>query len=261
MPSRIILLLAVPLLLSACGDSSKKDPTSPGALSGNWQMSLQKANSTLAPKTQSGFLSQSGETISGSLMFTDIPCSGIGSVNGTVTGSNISFEVLPTGVTVNLTGTVGSGQSSMSGNYTILSTGCSGSQSAPQTGTWTANLVTPLKGNIQGTLSSKTHNTSYALTGSISQGANNGTSNAPLTGTISATGYCFTSVNIAGAISGTSVAINLVDADGVEVGQVNGASSLDGTTVTGTYQVLGLGKGAAAGCVDGDSGTMTLTLG
>jgi len=260
MPRRLIVLLALPLLLSACGDSSKKDPMSSGPLSGNWQMSLQKADSTLTPKTQSGFLTQSGETIGGSLMFTDVPCSGIGSVNGTVSGSNVSFVVAPTGVTVNLTGTVGSGESSMSGNYTILSNGCSGSQSSPQTGTWTASLVTPLKGNIQGSLASNVHNTSYALTGSISQGSSAGTSNAPLTGTLTATGYCFSTVNIVGAISGTAVAINLVDAGGVEVGQVNGTASLDGTSVTGTYQVLGLGKGAAPGCVDGDSGTMTLNL-
>ncbi len=48
--------------------------------------------------------------------------------------------------------------------------------------------------------------------------------------------------------------MNLVNSDGAQLGQVIGTSSLDGTTMTGTYQVMGQGQGAAPGCVNGDSG-------
>src|ERR1700679_526355 len=147
------LILALPLLLNGCGGGSSNSNSSSasGSISGNWQMSLQKSNSTLQPKTQSGFLVQNGGNVAGSVLFTDIPCSGIGGVTGTVSGTDVSLVVDPVGVEVNLSGTVGSGQTAMSGNYTILSTGCSGTETAPQTGTWTASLVSPFSGNIQGT--------------------------------------------------------------------------------------------------------------
>jgi hypothetical protein len=85
-------------------------------------------------------------------------------------------------------------------------------------------------------------------------------SSATLSGTLSPTGYCFATSTIVGSISGTSVVMNLVNSDGAQLGQIIGTSSLDGTTMTGTYQVMGQGKGAAPGCVDGDSGTVTLAL-
>lgn len=259
MQRKILLLLALPLLMTACGGSSKSVSSS-GAISGNWEMSLQKSDSTLAPKTQSGFLLQNGNIVTGGVIFTDIPCSGVGSVAGTINGTAISLVVDPTGTSVNLSGIIGAGQTSMSGDYTILSTGCGGSQTAPQQGTWTANLVAPLSGNIQGSFSSNVHSTTYTMTGQVTQGANTGVSSAPLTGTLTATGYCFTTANIVGSISGTAVVFNLVDPDGTQIGQVAGTTTLDGTSMTGTYQVLGLGTGAAPGCVDGDSGTVTLTL-
>jgi hypothetical protein len=256
------LILALPLLLNGCGGGSSNSNSSPslGSISGNWQMSLQKSNSTLQPKTQSGFLVQNGGNVAGSVLFTDIPCSGIGGVTGTVSGTDVSLVVDPVGVEVNLSGTVGSGQTAMSGNYTILSTGCSGTETAPQTGTWTASLVSPFSGNIQGTFASTPHSTTYAITGSVKQGSNTGVSTAPLTGTMNATGYCFAAANITGSIGGTAVVIDLADTDGVEVGQIIGTSSLDGTSFTGTYQILGLGSTVPPPCGDGDSGAVTFSL-
>ncbi|HTC49484.1 MAG TPA: hypothetical protein VK722_19340 [Candidatus Aquilonibacter sp.] len=256
------LILALPLLLNGCGSgsSNSNSSSSSGSISGNWQMSLQKSNSTLQPKTQSGFLVQNGENVGGSVLFTDIPCSGIGNVTGTVSGTDVSLVVDPVGIEVNLSGTVGSGQTSMSGNYTILSTGCSGTETAPQTGAWTANLVSPFSGNIQGTFVSTPHSATYAITGSVKQGSNTGVSTAPLTGTMSATGYCFATANITGSIGGTAVVIDLADTDGVEVGQIIGTSSLDGTSFAGTYQILGLGSTVPPPCGDGDSGTVTFSL-
>jgi hypothetical protein len=261
MRNRIVLPLLLALLMTACSSSNHTTTSSSsGAISGNWQMSLQKANSTLAPKTQSGFLMQSGDAITGSVIFIDIPCSGVGGVTGTLDGSAVSLVVAPSGTQVNLTGTVNTGGGSMGGNYTILSTGCVGSQTAPQSGTWTANLVAPLSGSIQGSLSSTVLGTTFALTGQVTQGSNTGLSSATLGGTLSPTGYCFATSTIVGSISGTSVVMNLVNSEGAQLGQIIGTSSLDGTTMTGTYQVMGQGKGAAPGCVDGDSGTVTMSL-
>jgi hypothetical protein len=215
------------------------------------------------PKTQSGFLIQNGGTVTGSVIFTDQPCSGVGSVTGTVSGAAISLLVNPTGVNVNLSGTIASSQNSMSGNYTTLSTGCSATNVAPGTGVWTANRVKPLSGNIQGTFTSKDESLSpVTVTGKVSQGPNTGISTVPLTGNLSATDYCFSTANISGVISGTSVLMNLVSSDGTQIGQVSGTTSLDGTFITGTYQVMGQGKGAEPNppCVEGDHGTVTLTL-
>lgn len=335
MQCRISLLLALPILMTACGGSSSStNSSSSGAISGNWQMALQKTPTTTAnitvisrtsdvvsatvnsstgfsvgsevtvtgvadptyngtfilnaadlssrvlewtqigpnsssaggsivrnaapPKTSSGFLVQNGDSVTGSVMFTDPPCSGVGSVNGTVSGAAVSLQLNPTGVNVNLSGIIGLGQNSLSGNYTLLSTGCSNSS---ETGTWTANLVTPLKGDVQATFISK-YIGPLALNGQLSQGPNTGISNASLTGHLSASNYCFSTANIMGVISGISLVMNLVNPDGTIIGQVSGTASLDGSSITGTYQVMGLGKGAEPNppCVNGDSGTVTITL-
>ena len=156
---------------------------------------------------------------------------------------------------------VGSDQASMTGTYVILASGCQATGvNTQETGTWTANLVKPVSGNIQGTFTSTRLGTALPVTGQISQGQNTGVSYAPLTGNLSINGYCFTSANIAGVVSGTAVVINLVNSSGVEIGQVTGTSTLDGTSVTGTYHIIPQGPGGTPPCVDGDGGTVTLTL-
>ena len=223
-------------------------------------MSLQKSDSSLTPKTQSGFLVQTNDAIVGSMIFIDSPCSGVGNASGSVNGSAVTLNLASTGLSVILTGTIAPGQTSMSGNYTILSTGCSGPQSAPQMGAFTANMVSPLSGNITGTFVANNVGTTYAVTGQVTQGANTGDSTTPLTGSLSFTGFCYTTANIVGSISGTSVVMNLVNANGGQIGQVTGTSSLDGTLLSGKYQYLGLGTGAPKGCGSGGSGTFAFSL-
>jgi hypothetical protein len=147
----------------------------------------------------------------------------------------------------------------MSGSYTLLSTGCSGTNSSPETGTYVANLVTPLNGNITGSFMSN-DGVSYAVSGKVTQGTNNGTSSTPLSGSLTFTGFCYPSANIVGSVSGTSVVMNLAESDGTQIGQMTGTTSLDGTAVTGTYNDLGLGKGAASGCTSAGKGTVTLAI-
>jgi len=249
-------------LLTACGNSNKSNSTPNAAsVAGNWQMSLQPSNPNWRPTAQSGFLVENGGAIGGSMMFSDIACSGVGTVAGTVDGTDISFSVTPTGINIQFIGSL-TQSTVMSGSYTILSSGCSGVYSAPQTGTFTANLVTPLKGNIQGTFVSH-GGVTYPITGQLSQAANTGVSVANLSGTMSTSNYCFfTTTNITGAISGTSVVLNLVGSDGTAVGQISGTTSLDGSLVTGTYRLIGFGPGVGAKppCVNGDNGTVSFTL-
>lgn len=254
---RLFLIAPVLALASGCGGGSSPTP-SPGALSGNWQMSMQKQDSTLSPKTQSGFLVETNNALSGSLILHATGCSGVGNVAGSVTGPNVALTVSLTGVTVNLTGTVGSGADNMTGSYTIISNGCSGPQTAPEIGNWTANLVQPLNGNFQATFTSKKVG-ELPVTGKVSQAQAMGSS-AALAGNLSLSGYCFSNANIAGTISGTTVVMNLLSSDGTQIGEVSGESSLDGKSVSGQYFVVPQGTSGQAPCVDGDSGTVTMSL-
>lgn len=256
MRGTIGLLLALPLLMTACGGGSSSAGSQSGSISGNWQMSLQKNQSKLKPKTQSGFLVQSNNAVTGDLLFTGIPCSGVGTVTGSVTGANVSLVVDPVGITVNLTGAVSSDQTSMSGNYTLLASGCGSTES----GTWKANIVKPLNGNLQGTFTSTRLGKALPVTGQISQGQNTGSSNTTLAGNLNITGYCFASATISGAVSGTAVVMNLVNSSGTEIAQLTGTSTLDGTSVTGTYHVIPQGTGGTPPCVDGDGGKVSLSL-
>jgi hypothetical protein len=259
---RTAFLLGLSLLMIACGSGDSASSSSSGSLSGNWLISLTKAGQTKVSKTLSGSLVQNSDVISGTIVFTDRPCTGVSSVNGNVSASTISLAVDPVGTDTTLSGSVGSGQTSMTGNYTILSTGCTGPQAGPETGTFAASLVTPLSGNITTTFSAPKVGTTPTMAGKVSQGANTGASTTPLTGNVAFTGgFCYTSANIVGSISGTSVVMNLADSDGVQVGQLFGTSSIDGTSVAGTFQYLGLGPGASKGCADGDSIKLTVAVG
>jgi hypothetical protein len=255
---RFFLIAALLAFASGCGGGSSNANPAPGPLSGNWQMSMQKQDSTLSPKTQSGFLLQTNNAVSGSLILQATGCSGVGNVAGSVSGPNVALTVALTGINVNLTGTIGQGSQNMSGNYTIISSGCSGPQTAPEIGTWTANLVQSVNGNFQAIYDSKKAGI-LPVTGKVSQAQANGTS-ASLTGNLSMSGYCFSTANIVGTISGTTVVMNLVGSDGTQVGTISGAAALDGKSVSGQLFVVPQGPGGQAPCVDGDSGTITLTL-
>jgi hypothetical protein len=264
MKRRLAIFLAFPLLMTACGggsnsSSSAADP--PGPLSGNWQVALQSTSSNSDTHPASGFLQQNGDAVTGSVIQMNDPCSGIGGVTGTVTGNNVSLVVSPTGSVVTLTGAINSGGGAMGGTYEITSVGCSSPGIVPDSGNWTANLVAPLSGNIQGTMTSAGQNEgTFTITGSIAQGPYTGISNATLTGTLNVSaGYCFTTASIEGSISGTGVVINLVDSNGNQIGQISGTATLDGKTVTGKFGYLGVAT-AAKGCRQNDGGPVSFTL-
>ena len=250
------LLLALCWAMTGCGGgNSSSDPSSAAwPIAGNWQMSMQ--NSGSLTRTQSGFLQENKGTVSGSLIFAGTPCAGMGSVSGNVNGSNISLLVDPTGLSIELTGTLGSDKTSMSGTYLTLASGCG----KPETGTWTANLVQPLNGNFQGSFVSTRSGTTFPVAAQIAQGPNTGTASASLAGTLNITGSsCFTTANISGLVSGTSVVINFGDSEGTQIGQLTATSTIDGTSMSGKYSIPLQGNPGAP-CHAGDVGTFTLTM-
>jgi hypothetical protein len=263
MPHRVALLLIASIFFTtACGSSNNNsDPAPAGSVAGNWQMSLQPANAKLNPRSQSGFLMQSGNALTGSLLLTDVPCTGVGSVTGTVSGTDVSMVISPTGLVLNLSGTLASNPTSMSGDYNILSAGCSSTNTAPQSGTWTANLIPPFTGSFQGTFTAQNNGHIYQVSGQLTQGSNTGQSTAPVTGTLTISGWpCLTGTNITGLVSGTSVVLNLVDSDGNQLGEMYATGSLDATSLSGKYQYVGQGTTGIQGCRSGSGGTFVLSL-
>jgi hypothetical protein len=270
-PVLLALLLASLLVSTACGGGSASSTSSPSVtpIAGNWQMTLQETGKMNSSGTVSGFLGGTNDALTGSAAYTATTCAGVGTVTGSVNGSDVTLSVSPTGLNISLTGTLGSDRSSMSGDYILLASGCG----KPQTGTWTGNLVQPMTGNLTGNLtSSSTGNPVYPVTAMINQGNGTGASSAPLTGTFTAgsTGSsCFPPgiiVNVSGLISGESVVIGLTDVAGDPLGQITGVwPSLDSTatppvtkpSLTGTYKIVAQGpKGTP--CSKGDSGTVCL---
>ncbi len=218
----LVLGLAV---LTGCGGSASKSPANTSALAGNWQFTLQK---TSAPRTitlLSGFLQQTNKTVSGSVQFTPPlmsppPCGGAFSVSGTSDGQNVTLTVNEGGATVTLTGTVSG--SAMGGSYNLVAVGCGKSE----TGTFTATVVKPIAGLLQGVLHSTKNQGflrggDFSMTGQILQGDNIGASSTTLTGIISSLNYpCFTDATISGTISGTAVQLDIIGTNGAVVGHV-----------------------------------------
>jgi hypothetical protein len=137
------------MFLTSCGGGGGSTGTPTGNFAGNWQISLQRDQSNTL-KTESGFLVQSGDALSGNLLLTgDTNCAGVGAAQGQVSGSNVAINVSQIGQTVNLTGSLAS-SGSASGSFSIFASPCG----STQVGTWTASQVQTLAGSLQGTFTS-----------------------------------------------------------------------------------------------------------
>jgi len=228
-------LLLVPLVMLACG-SGANSADAGGLLSGNWEMTLLRTGNP-APETYSGFLLQSGNSVSGAFILGD-NCSGVGPVNGTVDGQNFQLDVNEFGQDLSLTGTVPPGGPSsntfLSGAFSSLAGGC---VTHPTTGTWSAVQVQPISGTFHGTLVLSSQ-TTLNVTGTLTQSPNTGSSNASLNGSITASvgpQFCayLTSATIRGLISGTAVSLNLFGPDGSQIGTIGTGEALASVTPNG----------------------------
>jgi len=252
-----VLGLACVLMTSACGGSGPPNSANANAvLSGNWQIVLagtETSSSGSSTNIESGFIMQSGNSLAGSILLSGAtPCPGLGTVSGTVSGSNVAITVDQIGQTVTLTAHAAS-DTSMTGDYSILASGCGSST----VGTFTATQVKPLSGNFQATFTSGEFiGQVYNFSGSLTQGPNTGMNYATLSGTMSSSNApCIKTFSIAGQVSGTSVLFNFLGSDGSAQGQYRGTTTTDGITLTGTYDFLAQSNGCF-----GDAGTVTMSF-
>jgi len=248
------LLLGTLIATTACGGGSTTHSSSSGVLSGNWQIVLSRHAVPTQPLTYTGFLTQSGDSVSGNLIlgsgFLGYGCSGVGPVTGTVDGQNISLIINEFGEDVNLAGTIpASNAAPMNGEFSWLPGGCN---AFPGTGTFTAFQVTPINGSFHGTFTSTLpppNNGTLNVVGTLTQGPNTGGSTANLTGSISVIGtphFCsyLSTATITGLISGTSVSLNLFDPDGSlvtqigQIGQIGNPQVASEVTVTANATAL-----------------------
>jgi len=253
------LLLCVLCASTACGGGSSATPPPSNLLSGNFEISLARHLHPDEPLILTGFLQQTGTSISGSVIFNGSPipgggCSGVGPVTGGIDGQNLSLSINEFGQDVSLTGTVPSVGAALGGQYSTIAGACIDFS----TGTWSAVQVKPIAGPFHGTLVSPAG--TVEVTGTLDQGSNTGASNAPLSGSITAgtpAPFCayLTTATVTGFISGTAVTLNLFSANGTQISQIPATVSTDGTALTGTYVFPKLSKN----CL-GDEGTIQLTF-
>jgi hypothetical protein len=280
---RVVRQLFVGLLLStviatlACGGGGTPASSSE-PLSGNWQIILTRHAVPTQPLTFTGFLTQSGDSVSGNLIlgsgFIGSGCSGVGPVTGTVTGQNVSLNINQFGEDVSLVGTMPAGNAApMNGAFSWLAGGCN---AFPGTGTYSAFQVTPISGSFHGTFTSTLpppNNGTVNVVGTLTQGPNTGGSTANLTGSISVVGtphFCsyLSTATVTGLISGTSVSLNLFGPDGSLIAQIGQIGQIgnpqvttevtvtaDATALSGPYTFPAI----SASCI-GDQGTFQVTF-
>jgi len=249
------------LMLLACG-SSKQSPTSAAqhSISGNWVITLDRQANPL-PLTYTGFLLQTGKSVTGSLKLGD-GCEGVGPVAGTFDGQNLQLNVSEFGQDLSLTGTLTSsdtGGTFLGGPFSTLAGGCTGAS----TGSWTGFKVNPLAGSFHGTLVSNESNGTVNVAGTITQGANIGASNSSLSGDLTTTGtppFCsyVTTASITGTITGTTVNLFFFAPNGTQLNFVPIVAKLspDASSLTAAgYQFQGVSKTCT-----GDSGSLQLSF-
>jgi len=239
----VIGLLLGLLVLTGCGGGNSSDPPASGQIAGDWQFSMASpADGSFIGGLQGGFLLQQNSTASGSVVYSiavpqsqGVPTicnSGTTPVKATVTGQNVSLTAVAGAQLFTLTGTLSKDGSTIMGTYTTTDgKGCGTAQSGLQ---WSAVLVQPLTGAVEGSFHSTGGNSrdqNFQVTGTLTQGPNIGASNATVTGTLTFQNYpCLDSASVNGQISGSSVVLHVIATSGLEVGQIG---ALPGSTNPG----------------------------
>ncbi len=265
--SLLLALLAAAMMLSACGGGSSGGSQENLTLSGNWQFTMSpqidsNGQAAFLGGLQGGFIVQNGGAATGaanyavSLPQLPYPCnSGSAAITGTVSsGQNVALTAIAGTQTFILTGTLSLDGSTMMGTYT--STGgtapdgsaCGSVEPPPGQNLsglqWSAVLVPPITGGIQGSFHSTggtagLSNQDFPVSGSLTQAANTGASNAAVTGILNfinpatnVTDYpCFDTASVYGQISGNSVTLQIVGSDGKTIlGQIGEPAGSNGVT-------------------------------
>ena len=253
-------LLVAAIMLSACGGgtSNSASPLPPPTVSGNWQFNMAEQLNpdpnglSFTGGLQGGFLLQNNGMVAGTATFSFSPApsaldpdptvcnSGSAAITGTITGQTVSLTAVANSQTLlTLAGTLSLDGSTMTGSYTSTNGAGCGIVSTQE---WSAFLVAPLTGPIQGSFHSTggtagLNEQDFLVSGSLTQAANSGASSATVTGTLnfvnSTTGLsdypCFAEATVDGYISGNTVVLQIIGAgtNGPNVGQI-GASAGSG---------------------------------
>jgi hypothetical protein len=267
-PLLVMLTIYLAFVVISCG-ANIADPPAAANLAGNWQITLNR-HANPVPLTYSGFLLQSGTSITGSFILGD-GCQGVGPVTGSLLGQNVQLTVNEFGQDVNLTAVLQTGNAPLNGEFSTLAGGCT---EFPSTGAWSSVELKPLSGTFHGTFISSNSALlipTLQVTGIVTQGPNIGASNATLSGTLTAASYVapcayLTNATIVGTISGETVVWNLYSPNGALLGRVplpgglpqgppTATISADGSSLTGSYQFQSI----SSTCT-GDQGSVQLTF-
>jgi len=239
----------------------------PMSVAGNWQFDLMNSTGSVAA-IATGFLAQSGSNLTGT--FNVNGCEAISAATGAVGGNNgpnaISLSMNLSNQTLNIVGsgigTITPG-SAFEGNYTVGAVTC---PISGLTSMVSGQQVNSVSGGFHGSLNSKGGNT-FSIAGTASQGTYSSGTSAPVTGTATATGStCFTSLNLTGTISGTSLVWQLASPDSSQVVQLTAAPNTSaGQVLTGspgsfTITQLSGSYDVTAGNCSGDTGTFSFSL-
>ncbi|MFZ3341030.1 MAG: choice-of-anchor D domain-containing protein [Terriglobales bacterium] len=302
----LVLLLLGLIGLSGCAGSSNSGDSPPATqLSGNWQFTMQAPpDGSFVGGLQGGFVIREGGSVTGAAVFSialpqppptpPIVCSsGSAGISGTINGQNVNLTALAGNQTFTLTGALSGNNSTLTGTYSSTAgTAADGSPcGTAQTGlSWSAFLVPPIAGIVQGNFHSTQggtnfRNQDFAVSGTFTQGPNTGASNATVTGTLLfqdpttfANDYpCLTQASVNGQISGDVVTLQMFASNGLDIGQIGGISASAPVTFDSTqggYVLHNLGSTGVGyavintkGCPGvsllnpGDSGDVCLAFG
>jgi hypothetical protein len=234
------LSLAGMLMLCGCSNHIPDVPQFGPQLSGNWQFTVANPpDQSFVGGLQGGFLVQNNNSVTGNIAFSisagsSLCNSGSAPITGMISGQNVTFTAIVGAQTFTFTGSVSTDNSSMVGTYSSTAgTACGTAQRGLP---WSANVVPPLVGAIQGSFHSTGGNSGlmnqqFAVTGLISQAENNGDSSAVVTGTLIfdvdpvsllSVYPCIDTVTVSGRISGNAVTLQMIASDGSNVGQIGG---------------------------------------
>ena len=260
----LLLLFAGGATLVGCGGgaSSTGILQAPSSLSGNWQFNMatqlnpDPTKPSFTGGLQGGFLLETDGSIKGAALYTimtqpplgsgGIPTecnSGTDQITGTISGNNVTLTAASAGApTYTFTGTLSFDGSTMTGSYTSTDgAGCG----IAATQAWSATLVPPLTGPIQGTFQSTGGSAGlngqyFVVAGALSQGNNFGTGSTTVTGNINfvnpvtnVSDYsCIAGATVNGLISGNSVSLQIIGADGSTIGQIGTPEGSGSRSVT-----------------------------
>jgi hypothetical protein len=259
-PRTGILLLSVMLTLVACGGNSATNNSQiPLSVFGNWQFTMAgPTDGSFSGGLQGGFLLQTNTAVTGNVAYSITvpanpqPMSSVGTASigspSSLTGQNVTLSATAGTFTFTFTGTLSLDSTTMAGFYTCSNpsapagSACGTGQTELQ---WSAVLVPPLTGSIQGNFHSiggpaGLAEQDFLVSGALSQANNSGSASSAVTGDLSfldplsnSSDYpCVPDALVSGQISGTTLNLQILATDGSIVGQIG--ESLTASSGLGT---------------------------